>query len=195
MNNIFLIILLICGCNAYSQNCRFIVEENTADPENRKIQTNSILIDGIVPNNLSLSFLQNGEMFYINIDYLFLDNSGISINRVSLPTPQFPKINNIDSNCNLTFVLMNGQKITLKIKDDQTVSKRNLTKSSIEFKIKDLNYVVLVKDLQLIQNEIIDKLEIQYFKQDNPELQIHTIQVSENRDKKIKNVISCLLNY
>jgi hypothetical protein len=195
MKKILVIIFLINGLTTFSQKCRFTTEENIEDVDNRIIETNDVLIDGLAPNNLSISFLQSGNQFFVCLDYLFLDNSGVTINGVGLPKSQFPKISLINKDCLMIFTLMNGTKVTVKAIEEQVTSKRNLTKASTEYKIKDLKYPIQSEDLILLQNELIDKVEIQFFKQSEIESQSLKIQVSEMRDTKIKNYITCLLNY
>jgi len=195
MKKIFVIILLINGFNTFSQKCRFTTEENIEDVNNRIIETNDILIDGLAPNNLSISFLQIGDRYFVCLDYLFLDNSGVTINGVGLPKSQFPKINRINKDGLMIFTLMNGAKVTVNANEELESTRRNLTKATTEYKINDLKYSIHSDDLILLQSEVIEKVEIQFFKSNEIESQLLKIQVSEMRDTKIKNYITCLLNY
>lgn len=180
---------------AFSQKCRFAIEDNIDDEENRKIQTTDIIINGLAPNNLSISFASIGSSYYINLEYLYINTSGVSVNGLSLPKSKFPNISYIDTSCELSFYLINGDKIVLKPSQEQKAQKRNLTQSTSEYKIKDLHFPVSVEDIEILHTNIIDKIDLQYLSPSSTDIQSVSSQISEMRASKINYFANCILNY
>lgn len=190
-----LFFLLLVANVSFAQKCRFETEENIDDEDNIKVQTTEIILSGIPPNNLSISFLKKGLSYFISLDYVKVTAPDVSVNGVRLPKSKLPDIARIDTSCMMSIIFLDGDKIVLKTNQEQKAQKRNLSKSSSEFKIDDFLFQISSEDIELIQNSVIDKIVFQYFSSDSTDIQTESTQISEMRYDKIKNFAFCILNY
>lgn len=190
----FILILHLLACvHLNAQKCKFKIEENVSESENIVLETQDLVLFGLAPNNISISFQRKGLSYMLLLDYLYIDNSGVNVNGVSLPKTDFPKIKMISESSKLIFHLAGGQKVILSSLNEITSTKHNLTKSSTKYVFENLNFIIPIEDLELLSGTIVDAVEIQYFSFDDNQ-NSSRVQLSETRDQKIKNYINCLLS-